>query len=58
MILTGKEIKDLAEYAGFKINNDLGFDEDMLDSEYTLINAKSISVEGFEPFPINLDISV
>ncbi len=35
MILTGLEIKELAEYAGFLINSD-AFGEDDLESEYSI----------------------
>jgi len=45
MILTGKEIKDLAEYAGFIVTVE---DEDQLEHEYTIIDCPACGITDYD----------
>jgi len=47
MYLTGKEIKDLAEYAGFVINQD-SVEEDYLEQEFFIDDCPKLGVRDDE----------
>lgn len=45
MILTGREIKDLAEYAGFNLD-DTKTDSDILEAEFSVLDCPKNGVMG------------